>query len=220
MSRRLPRRVQRRSRAAIALGIRAQLLLVLTVFLAIPWLGYEYVRELERFLRDAQERTLAGTAQAVATALHDRPRLFEANPGAGRHAGDRAYGGDRRAADRCACRSRLRRTRGRTAVGGNRADHPGACRARPRASGWSIATSTCSPARAASRARAPPTPIPGRRDAVAVVAMAGSTASSLLCAGAERSRRRISTRSRAGEFSFPRAKSTARWRAYSPSTDG
>ncbi|HEX8012487.1 MAG TPA: ATP-binding protein [Casimicrobiaceae bacterium] len=62
----------------IALGIRAQLLLVLTVFLAIPWLGYKYVRELERFLRDAQERTLAGTAQAVATALHDRPRLFEA----------------------------------------------------------------------------------------------------------------------------------------------
>ena len=61
----------------MALGIRAQLLLVLTVFLAIPWLGYEYVRELERFLRDAQERTLAGTAQAVATALHERPRLFE-----------------------------------------------------------------------------------------------------------------------------------------------
>src|SRR5271169_1425134 len=66
------------NRPRIALGIRAQLLLVLTVFLAIPWLGYEYVRELERFLRDAQERTLAGTAQAVATALHDRRRLFEA----------------------------------------------------------------------------------------------------------------------------------------------
>ena len=66
------------SKVRIALGIRAQLLLVLTVFLAIPWLGYEYVRELERFLRDAQEKTLAGTAQAVATALHDRPRLFDA----------------------------------------------------------------------------------------------------------------------------------------------
>ncbi len=66
------------SRFRIALGIRAQLLLVLTVFLLIPWLGYEYVRELERFLRDAQEKTLAGTAQAVATALHDRPRLFDA----------------------------------------------------------------------------------------------------------------------------------------------
>ena len=60
----------------IALSIRAQLLLVLTVFLALPWLGLEYVRELERVLRDAQERTLAGTAQAVAIALHDRPALF------------------------------------------------------------------------------------------------------------------------------------------------
>jgi len=62
----------------VALSIRAQLLLVLTVFLALPWLGVSYVRELERVLRDAQERTLAGTAQAVATALHDRPRLFDA----------------------------------------------------------------------------------------------------------------------------------------------
>ena len=60
-----------------ALGIRAQLLLVLSVFLILPWLGYEYVRELERFLRDAHEKQLAGTAEAIATALHDRPRLFE-----------------------------------------------------------------------------------------------------------------------------------------------
>jgi dedicated sortase system histidine kinase len=71
------------SRFRIALGIRAQLLLVLMVFLTIPWLGYEYVRELERFLRDAQQKTLAGTAQAVATALHDRPRLFETSNAAG-----------------------------------------------------------------------------------------------------------------------------------------
>jgi two-component system, OmpR family, sensor histidine kinase ChvG len=70
------------TRPRIALSIRAQLLLVLTVFLALPWLGVEYVRELERVLRDAQERTLAGTAQAVATALHDRPRLFAARPDA------------------------------------------------------------------------------------------------------------------------------------------
>src|SRR5260221_4989371 len=64
----------------IALSIRAQLLLVLTVFLALPWLGVEYVRERDRVLRDAQDRTLAGTAQAVATALHDRPRLFAVPP--------------------------------------------------------------------------------------------------------------------------------------------
>jgi dedicated sortase system histidine kinase len=64
----------------VALSIRAQLLLVLTVFLALPWLGVSYVRELERVLRDAQQRALAGTAQAVATALHDRPRLFAVAP--------------------------------------------------------------------------------------------------------------------------------------------
>jgi len=64
----------------IALGIRAQLLLALTVFLVMPFLGYEYVRELERFLRDAQEQALAGTAQALAAALHDRPRLFDLTP--------------------------------------------------------------------------------------------------------------------------------------------
>ena len=63
-----------------ALSIRAQLLLVLSVFLIVPWLGYEYVREIERLLRDAQEQTLAGTAQAVATALHERARLFAAPP--------------------------------------------------------------------------------------------------------------------------------------------
>jgi two-component system, OmpR family, sensor histidine kinase ChvG len=66
--------------ARFALGIRAQLLLVLTVFLVVPFLGWSYVRELERVLRDAQERTLAGTAQAVATALHDRARLFDLTP--------------------------------------------------------------------------------------------------------------------------------------------
>jgi len=59
-----------------ALGIRTKLLLTLSVLLAIPWLGYEYVTELERFLRESQARTLAGTAQAVAAALTDRPRLF------------------------------------------------------------------------------------------------------------------------------------------------
>lgn len=78
------------------LGIRAQLLLVLTVFLAIPFLGWGYVRELERVLRDAQEQKLTGTAQAVATALHDRARLFDLTPvplealDAERRAGDAA----------------------------------------------------------------------------------------------------------------------------------
>jgi dedicated sortase system histidine kinase len=63
-----------------ALGIRAQLALVLTVFLALPWLGFQYAREIERFLQAAQDRALAGTAQAISTALNDRPQLFDAPP--------------------------------------------------------------------------------------------------------------------------------------------
>ena len=47
------------------------------VLLAIPWVGYSYILEVESFLRQGQERTLAGTAQAIATALHDRQQLFE-----------------------------------------------------------------------------------------------------------------------------------------------
>jgi len=62
------------------MSIRIKLLLVLSVFLAIPFLGWGYVRELDRVLQNAQEQKIAGTAQAVATALHDRARLFDRTP--------------------------------------------------------------------------------------------------------------------------------------------
>jgi dedicated sortase system histidine kinase len=62
--------------AAALLGLRGRLLAITSVFLLVPWLGYEYIRELERFLRRAQNTSLTATAQAVATALHDRPQLF------------------------------------------------------------------------------------------------------------------------------------------------
>ncbi len=61
-------------------GIRSKLLAVASIFLLVPWLGFEYIRELERFLRQAQDDSLVATAQAVATALHDRPQLFAAGP--------------------------------------------------------------------------------------------------------------------------------------------
>ena len=60
----------------VSLGIRGKLLAVASVFLLVPWLGYEYIDELERFLRQAQDDSLLATAQAVGTALHDRPQLF------------------------------------------------------------------------------------------------------------------------------------------------
>jgi dedicated sortase system histidine kinase len=62
------------------LSLRTKLALVSLVLLALPWAGYEYVREMERFLLEGQEQALLATARAVATALHDRPNLMRAPP--------------------------------------------------------------------------------------------------------------------------------------------
>ena len=56
--------------------LRAKLALVALVLLVLPWAGWLYVREMERFLLAAQQETLAATARAVATALHERPKLL------------------------------------------------------------------------------------------------------------------------------------------------
>jgi two-component system sensor histidine kinase ChvG len=56
--------------------LRAKLALVALVLLVLPWAGWLYVREMERFLLAAQEDALAATARAVATALHERPKLL------------------------------------------------------------------------------------------------------------------------------------------------
>ncbi|WP_438864624.1 proteobacterial dedicated sortase system histidine kinase [Neptunicella sp.] len=61
----------------LRIGIRLKLLLLSLFLFAIPWLGYQYVWELESYLRLGQEQTMVGTARAVATALHERPTLFD-----------------------------------------------------------------------------------------------------------------------------------------------
>lgn len=58
-------------------GLRAKLLLLSCVLLTVPWFGYQYVWEMEKYLRFGQEQTLIGTARALATSLHERPKLFE-----------------------------------------------------------------------------------------------------------------------------------------------
>src|SRR5438309_8568659 len=63
-----------------ALRLRGKLAAAALVLAALPWVGWLYVEELERFLSEAQEQALMGTARAVATALHDRPALLEARP--------------------------------------------------------------------------------------------------------------------------------------------
>jgi two-component system sensor histidine kinase ChvG len=59
------------------IGLRVQLLFFSSFLFAIPYLGYQYVWELETYLRIGQEQTMLGTARAVATALHERPKLFD-----------------------------------------------------------------------------------------------------------------------------------------------
>ncbi len=57
-------------------GLRAKLLLLSSFLFAIPWFGYQYVWEMEKYLRFGQEQTIIGTARALATSLHERPNLF------------------------------------------------------------------------------------------------------------------------------------------------
>ena len=57
-------------------GLRSKLLLLSGFLFTIPWFGYQYVWEMEKYLRFGQEQTIIGTARALATSLHDRPKLF------------------------------------------------------------------------------------------------------------------------------------------------
>lgn len=57
-------------------GIRFKLVFLSSFLLVIPWLGYQYILEMEQVLRRGQEQIVLGTAQALATALNERPELF------------------------------------------------------------------------------------------------------------------------------------------------
>lgn len=58
-------------------GIRFKLVFLSSFLLVIPFLGYQYIIEMEEYLRRGQEQTILGTAQALATALNERPELFD-----------------------------------------------------------------------------------------------------------------------------------------------
>lgn len=54
------------------------MLLVAVLLLTIPYVGYQFVREMENHLRDGLEQSVLGAAQALAGALHDRSDLMPA----------------------------------------------------------------------------------------------------------------------------------------------
>ena len=57
-------------------GIRSKLVFMSAFLLVIPWLGYQYILEMEEYLRRGQEQTVLGTAQALATE-EERARRIE-----------------------------------------------------------------------------------------------------------------------------------------------
>ena len=67
-------------RERIRFSLRSKLALLSMVLLALPWVGYRYVQEMERFLLESQRQAVMSTARAVGTALHDRPALFGVAP--------------------------------------------------------------------------------------------------------------------------------------------
>ncbi len=58
------------------LTIRSKVLLLSLTLFSIPYVGYEYVREMEKYLRDNLETSLGDTARALASVLNERPALF------------------------------------------------------------------------------------------------------------------------------------------------
>ncbi|MCP4040937.1 MAG: proteobacterial dedicated sortase system histidine kinase, partial [Gammaproteobacteria bacterium] len=65
------------TRRHFGLTVRTKVLLFSALLLTIPYEGYQYLREMEKYLRIGLENSLMGAARALAGAMHDRPALFE-----------------------------------------------------------------------------------------------------------------------------------------------
>jgi two-component system, OmpR family, sensor histidine kinase ChvG len=57
-------------------SIRAKLLLVSLILLLIPFIGFRFVLEMERYLREGQQSVLLSAAKFLSASLSDRPQLM------------------------------------------------------------------------------------------------------------------------------------------------
>ncbi|MEK7991561.1 MAG: proteobacterial dedicated sortase system histidine kinase [Thiotrichaceae bacterium] len=60
----------------MSLTIRSKVLLLSLTLFSIPYVGYEYVLEMEKYLRDNLETSLKDASHALASVLHNQPELF------------------------------------------------------------------------------------------------------------------------------------------------
>lgn len=65
-----------KNRRRFRFSLRRKLLLLSIAVLSLPFVGLEYLREMERYLRNGLEDSLLNNARAVAGSLHDRENLF------------------------------------------------------------------------------------------------------------------------------------------------
>ena len=61
-------------------SLRAKLLAVGLVLLLVPFVGYRFVQEMERFLREGHREVLIAAAKLLSATLSDRPQLFAVPP--------------------------------------------------------------------------------------------------------------------------------------------
>jgi len=65
-----------RIRNVIKLNIRSKLLLVSLALLVIPFVGYQYIQEMEKYLRSEQEKSLLENARVIAAVFQSYPNIF------------------------------------------------------------------------------------------------------------------------------------------------
>ncbi len=61
---------------SIKVSIKTKLLMLSIAVLSIPYVGYQYLREMEQYLRDSLETSLIDSAIAVSGPLHNQVELF------------------------------------------------------------------------------------------------------------------------------------------------
>lgn len=60
-------------------SIRARLLLIALLLLLIPLIGYRFLQEMDRYLREGHQQVLTSAARLLSATLSDRPQLFILN---------------------------------------------------------------------------------------------------------------------------------------------
>ncbi len=60
-------------------SIRARLLLIALLLLLIPLIGYRFLQEMDRYLREGHQQVLTSAARLLSATLSDRPQLFLLN---------------------------------------------------------------------------------------------------------------------------------------------